>query len=227
VEAIMPVRKIASLLAPVFAALSWGTPASSAVLIDTGAPPPGSSLGWTLAIEQSLYAQFTLTDSTVITAIEALMGGEAQTVTIGIYANNSVPGLDDLPGGTPFLSAKFQDVATPFDAFTWQGVSGLDWSLAPGTYWVGFSGNADPHAIGSIGGGGIMGNAPHPLGPEAYTDPHGTLSRADFYNLALRIDAADPASAVPEPASWLTMILGLGLVGAASRRRRMAFAIRS
>nr|WP_243446112.1 PEPxxWA-CTERM sorting domain-containing protein [Polymorphobacter fuscus] len=58
------------------------------------------------------------------------------------------------------------------------------------------------------------------------------IFRAGTYNFTglfssgtLTISEVDVAAAVPEPASWLTMILGFGLVGVAVRRRVAAPAV--
>jgi hypothetical protein len=72
------------------------------------------------------------------------------------------------------------------------------------------------------------------------TDVTGAATNAQFVNSALGdaygshlaptnpADLANPgafpAAAVPEPASWAMMILGMGLVGTVSRRRRRRIA---
>ena len=77
-------------------------------------------------------------------------------------------------------------------------------------------------ASGGMGGGGGPGAAgsPGPLasstqaaGPDAGT----SLFGLDPSQLA---NAPDALSAVPEPTTWVSMILGFGLIGAARRRRR-------
>lgn len=60
-------------------------------------------------------------------------------------------------------------------------------------------------------------------GRAAYTE--GTLRIANVGSLQFRGDAALPAGAVPEPATWAMMISGFGLVGGAMRRRSCATAM--
>lgn len=50
----------------------------------------------------------------------------------------------------------------------------------------------------------------------AYLDFFGTRSSVD-YDLAFSLDATP---AVPEPATWLMMLIGFGAIGHAVRRRR-------
>lgn len=66
------------------------------------------------------------------------------------------------------------------------------------------------------------------LGPQLYSGPEsaptmltGTFELFDAYSGA-PISLTVSAVAVPEPATWGTMILGLGMAGATLRRRRKA-----
>lgn len=48
----------------------------------------------------------------------------------------------------------------------------------------------------------------------------GSYFGPDKYNDAFKLNSIAVTSAVPEPTTWMTMILGFGMVGAAIRRRR-------
>ncbi len=51
-------------------------------------------------------------------------------------------------------------------------------------------------------------------------DPSKLIESIEFFSAQPAFEIDDVASATPEPATWLTMILGFGLVGAGLRRRR-------
>jgi hypothetical protein len=79
---------------------------------------------------------------------------------------------------------------------------------------VAYSGFGDP--VGR--GGGVLSRATTAMsGADGVTFGPSTFEIPTFENGVLRFRAA---GAVPEPATWLTMILGFGLLGTALRRRR-------
>lgn len=77
----------------------------------------------------------------------------------------------------------------------------------------------DPDALNSFAEGdarnGTFGDAAFALG-----DPFDAIAFSDGQLIGTGTSSARLAGAVPEPASWALMVLGLGGVGAALRRRR-------
>ena len=78
---------------------------------------------------------------------------------------------------------------------------------------------ADGTVFGSTGGMfGLFGFAPHsPMGYANFT-----LRADNGFGPKMTLTSLIAATAVPEPASWAMMILGLGMVGFALRRTRRA-----
>ncbi len=171
------------------------TPASAAFVVDTGHGPIDAP-GWVLDPNQSLAGYFTLAADTTIQSVEGFLGGSGGTSTITIYGDATLP-------TTALFSASFE-AASGYD---WQGVFGQNWSLAAGSYWVGFSSTGE--------NGMTYGGTPNPLSRYAFTAQ--TVWYPNPLNVGVRI-ADTPA--VPEPASWMMLILGFGAMGGAMRYGR-------
>jgi hypothetical protein len=129
----------------------------AAIVVDTG-PGPSSGNPWFIdSIHNGMAGKFTTTRTYNITSVEAWMqvdaGGPATAV---IYRDD---GGGEVPG-TKRFSQSFMAAVNPIAA--WQGVRNLNWSLPPGTYWVGFE-------VDTPGMEGLMYfPAPHPLTSYAY-----------------------------------------------------------
>lgn len=185
------------------AALILSAQASAQTIIDTGAGENPYSGGYSVAENQYLAGRFTLTQAMTVQTIEGWLGGNSATVFFAGIASDAGIG----PGATLF-SAGFNG-GTP----GWQGLSGLNWALGPGTYWAMF---------GTTSGVGFMpSGVANPLQAYAFRAPPGPWGNAGSLNIGIRM-AGITAGAVPEPASWAMIIGGFGLAGAAVRRRRIS-----
>jgi len=91
-------------------------------------------------------------------------------------------------------------------AAQWVSFGGLDWAVGPGTYALTFEGT--PGYDGYMPPG-----APAPLSTY-YFNGGGPGWRVDYPTLGIRV------AAVPELASSVSMLTGLGLTGLALRKRR-------
>ena len=184
-------------------ALVTATPAMAAFVVNTGTPT--GSLNYVLASNQSLAGFFTLATETTVDAVEGHINGFAgNVVTATIYSNGATPtAINEL------FSATFTTVNAPNGA--WQGVSGKSWTLAAGSYWVGFA---------NAGFNSMTNGAPNPLTKYAYTSSGNWTIGAAAMTLGVRISGVPAVgNAVPEPASWAMMIAGFGRVGGAMRRK--------
>jgi hypothetical protein len=183
-------------------ALGFSQPASAAFVVDTGTPTPNASR-YVLDPIQSLAAFFTLSSATTIKSVEGYVRSSGgNTATITIYSNGTVP-----VSANSLFSASFTTLPGSTDA--WQGVFNQNWALAAGSYWVGF---------GSTGDDAMLGTAPSPLSAYAFTTRAGDWANFPL-NVGVRLGDS-PTAAVPEPATWLMMIFGFGLVGGAMRYRQ-------
>jgi hypothetical protein len=155
-EAAMRRKKFLLLSSILYAVLFLGN-SQAAVLLDTG-PGPSSGSAWYLdSIHRGVAGKFTTTRTWTIGSVETWMQVDAGGPVRAAIYNHDAGG--DLPGSVRF-SQNFTATANPVAG--WQGVSGLNWSLPPGTYWVGLQ-------VETIGIQGVMYSpAAHPLGRYAF-----------------------------------------------------------
>lgn len=183
-------------------------------VVNTG--PGTSETNWDLFNRTSLYqwlaAEFSVASLVTVTSAEAWMNTyKSGDLRVRLYSDGG-----EVPGSPLFTSI----VTLGSQEFGWRGALGLNWSLAPATYWIAFE-------VPSGGvGASVQGGAPSPLLNEAfaYYDPpdyNGNWAGYDSLNIGVRIlgESGDtPPPAVPEPASLL--LFGTGLVGLRAWRKR-------
>ncbi|MBN9695486.1 MAG: hypothetical protein J0L85_06775 [Zoogloea sp.] len=179
-------------------------PAMAAYIVDTGPGIRGEP--WSFEPAQYFAGEFSLNAWQSIHAIEGYYSNienTSGTVTIRLHRDGG-----NTPGEILFSHAHALPAASSLD---WYGLSGLDWLVGPGTYWVSFEPDSGIKGI-------YPGKAPNPMDEYAQHSGGGWLDwgpdRFDYLDLGVRIDA----TAIPEPAP-LTLAL-TGLVGMAAARRR-------
>jgi hypothetical protein len=196
---------IASLSAAALLALA--PLARAATVIDTGAPN-GAAAG-ALAFDGSdwVAAQVSFADAATIDAVAGhLLGGTAgETFDIALYEGGAAPG-----------APLFTTTAT-FGADGWNGASGLDWTVAPGSYWIEFEVNwndtlgSTPTSTGALFDTGVA----RPV-QTATTPDWGFSYAGSAQSIGLQV------SVVPEPTGALQVLAGMLLLTsmAFARRRR-------
>jgi hypothetical protein len=185
--------------------------ANAALVVNTGTP---SGAGFPLSLDGNdwLAGQVNFSQALTINAIKGWLndgtdglGNESFTISLYADAGNTVGSLLDSTGAQ-FLTAQ--------GVSNWNGASGLNWAVGPGTYWVGF----EVQGNDSFGGTAPIG-APSPLARYAFNDGGFSGYRGMTGDaLGVQIDAT--VAAVPEPATLSMLLAGIGLMGFMARRRQ-------
>lgn len=180
------------------ATLAIAAPAQAATIVDTGTPT-GKDGVIALNPSQKLAGRFSLTSATLLTDIQGFIGSStnSEEITIAISDGVTTPG-----------NVLYSGALTAVSNASFQGLSGLNWMLDAGNYWVSFA---------SSGYSSMVPGAPRPMSQTAYTD---TRWGWQSYPMSMGVRISGVAAAVPEPTTWAMMIVGFSLIGTATRYRR-------
>lgn len=174
-------------------------PAHAVTLVDTGTPTAGRAI---LGSGQQLAGRFTLAAPTTITAFDGYFVPTFPSfVTARLYSGGDTPDEANLLFIAPFISSGVEG---------WSGVSQLAWAVSPGDYWLAFEGN--DRSLMRVG-------PPNPLQAYAFTGTGGWIN-SPHANIGIRV-FGDLAGVVPEPGTWLLLIIGFGTIGAGMRLARV------
>lgn len=192
--------------------------AHAASVVDTGTPSNAIGAGFAFNSGHSYAGQFSSVGNLTINSIQGYFSTDAGNVTISLFSN-----LADGDGGyTPGSALQSTSFATTAGALAWNGASALNWAVGQGTYWVVFS-----SSYGAGSQASMPGYAGNPLSGYALTQGGNWYDAADLgLNQGLRVEGtislpAPPVTAVPEPTSLAMLGLGLVVVGAMARRKRV------
>ncbi len=103
--------------------------ANAALIVDTGAVENGT--GWTLVDWQYFGGKFSINSAQTINAIDSYFNVTGSgSLNFSIHANGG-----NVPGSVLYTTSDWYGAGS---AMGWHGVSGLNWNLAAGDYWVSF-----------------------------------------------------------------------------------------
>lgn len=179
--------------------LGAASQAHAATVVDTG--PSSNVISWTLANSQWIGGGFSLSAATTLSSVEAyitdvLTAGDL-TLAISQDTGAATPGAQLFSGVVNVSATGFR------------GLSGLNWALGPGNYFV-----TSSVLSGSTFSGTQGGNVANPLSREIFSPGTG-----EWFDYQLQSGWRITSGGVPEPVSWAMMITGFGFVGGAMRRR--------
>jgi hypothetical protein len=183
------------------AALALAQGALAATLVDTGTPN-GSKFALSVDSSDFIAAQFTATNTWAVDGVSAFLTGaqDGDHAAFTLYEDNSGRVGDAIASTTFAMGAD-----------GWNGTTGLGWALTAGrVYWLGVEG-VDA-ALAATAGGNTM------PGLTAFSST-GFSSGYSAYPLQFGLQIT---GAVPEPATTLLLLAGIGALGLKARRRQAA-----
>jgi hypothetical protein len=195
-------------------------PVHAMLIVDTGEPGiPAPNQGLNTLGLQYLAGRFSASENYTITSVEGFISTEPNAGTTSgtleavLYGSaGSVPDV-----GNKLFSQQFTVTEGPPE-FNWFGASGLNWNIAPGTYWLAYEGGGSNTYQGSM-----PGDVPNPMEIYAYKSPlnsdynsFGNIFPSNTFGF--RIEASDNGTdAIPEPATLI--LLASGVAGAFIKKR--------
>jgi len=190
-------KKIISLAGIALLAMTLAQQAKAGMIVDTGAPDNTGFLV-SLASGSWMAAEFTTTQSWQVDSFKAYITGanNGDTFHVSIYDNNK---------NLPDFNSQLLTQQTAFIRDGWNGLTGLNYTLGAGTYWVAFevSGSDNLQGILPV-------KVANPLAHLASYDGISTNYSpvtGSAYNFGVQI------SAVPVPPSLLLFASGLFAMG--------------
>jgi hypothetical protein len=198
IDSIIPKGKIMHrFVAAAYTLLFLPIQALATTIVDTGSGKLYGGWGLGGASVQNLSSEFNLTQDFVINSIEGWMDLTInQKGHIAIYTD-----AGEIPGTELYSTAFFPNNYLA----SWQGVYGLEWVLATGTYWVAFESRQGDSLNARMGYPSIK-----PLGNEAVSNIYtsNTYKPWDSLDIGVRING-EFAAPIPEPNAAILMVVGL------------------
>jgi hypothetical protein len=217
---------VAALSFGIAAATAFAAPAQAALVYESATHTDDDAGDYSIYNTRWFGAGFTLTETTTITAI----GGEFDYISGNIFG--AIVALDSAGGLPSFNPSDLAANTLAYAVFTGSGTATdltapLSVTLAAGNYALIFGGQGPFE--GATGVGGMTEDNDLVGSPNLFQYFDGVYGdtwthRSIYDGLRFYVEGT-PAGAVPETSTWAMMILGLGMVGYAMRRRttRVAF----
>lgn len=181
--------------------------ANAEILVDTGSPVSTQNGAIAVIPTQSVGAGFSLAGTYNITDVSSYFFiSNPGTLTLALYSENA-----GLPGNQLF-SEVFSITGNTYTK-GWFGISGINWSVSSGNYWVTYEVRETQTFEGAL-----EFPAPFPLKMAVKNDYYTNwASHPSGFGLIVE---GTLATAVPEPQAYAMLLAGLGLLGVVVRRRK-------
>jgi hypothetical protein len=190
------------------------------LIIDTGGVEGAFNGGYQLSAGQRHAGQFSLSQDTIITQVQGLIGyspgqsdgggGTFMGGDINAVIRSDAGGLP----GAVLQSQTFTSINPYLN--TWQGPSGLNWTLQSNTYWLAFEVDS------SSSFAGCMYDPPFTPLPLYASTLNGGAYRVTGQNVCMRVYGDPIPGPVPLPGAVLLLGAGLGRLAIYRRRKLTA-----
>jgi hypothetical protein len=184
-------------------------------LLNTAVPSGSLAMSNTLDSGDWLAEKFTVAAATQIDSVSAYvlsldkLADAGKTFTIALYADNggNLPALNFAADNQGQI---FQTTAT-YNADGWNGVGGLNWSVAAGSYWLALEvgGDASSASFLQLPAGALP--AAQAVAYYAGGQQYAATGPSDTFGAHV--------TAVPEPSGLALALTSLGVLGMVMRRR--------
>jgi hypothetical protein len=200
-----------SIISAALVALLTAGVAHAATVVDTGEPNYAAGSQVSLDSSNWIAGQVTFNQSLQINGVQVYLD---DLFGFGVGSNFNIALYNDI--GNKIGSQLFTDKAT-YGSAGWNGLSGLNWAVDSGSYWVGIE-------IDESYGSMLVAPqfVPSPLANTAFSSNGGSsyaYGNASGTGSISNLGFGLQIQAVPEPETYAMLLVGLGLMGLRARRK--------
>ncbi len=191
-----------------------GSAYATDTIVDTGTPNATGG-GKDLALNANSWwaGNFTITNPYTLTSIEGYLkadnGNKIGTITLSLYSGSGFPSV-----ANPTYQTQMNVTNT---TYTWDAVSGLNWNVAAGEYWIAFERKDTDTFTGKM----LKLGTPSPAGTAPFDSYAKWTTGASYVNDTDKfIGARVYGNITPEPISSALFLIGGTALAAWQIRRK-------